>query len=99
MKKLALTVVLLLPLLTGCAFLDFFKKKDDQVIIQPETILVDSENLKLCTPLTRIERPDPSQEELDAIKFIWIEQYGICARRQANSVNIIKKLANIKDSE
>lgn len=97
MKKAILISVLLLPVLTGCAFLDFFKKPEPPAVVTPKVILIDSANLKECDPLPRIENPTPSQEELDAQKFVWIEKYGVCANRQHNSIRVIKELANIKE--
>ena len=99
MKKAVIISVLLLPLLTGCVVLDFFKKKDEPAIVTTRVILVDKETLKDCDPLPRIENPNPTQEELDSLKFLWIEKYGVCANRQHNSIKVIKELANIKESK
>lgn len=99
MKKAILISVLLLPMLTGCALFDFFKKPEPPAIVTPRVILIDSENLKECELLPRIENPNPTQEELDSLKFLWIDKYGVCANRQRNSVKVIKELANIKESK
>ncbi len=99
MKKAILISALLLPVLTGCAFLDFFKKPEPPAIVTPKVILIDSEVLRACDPLPRIENPNPTQEELDAQKFVWIDKYGQCANRQSNGIAVIKKLANIEDSK
>ncbi len=97
MKKLDLTGIFLLPLLTGCAFLDFFQKKND-VVTLPETkvVIIDREVLKDCEPLPRVA-DNATQEELDYHKFILIERYGTCKQRHNSGISVIKKLANIKD--
>lgn len=100
MKKAIIISVLLLPLLTGCAFLDFFKKKDETTTLgSTKIVVIDSEVLRECDPMPRIENPNPTQEELDAQKFVWIDKFGQCANRQSKSIKAIKKLANIEDSK
>lgn len=100
MKKAILISALLLPIfLTGCGVLDLFRKNDTPALGTTKTIVIDSEILKLCEPLPLIENPEPSQEELDAQKFVWIDKFGQCANKQAKGVKVIKDLANIKDTE
>ncbi len=96
MKKLVLTGIFLLPLLTGCAFLDFFRKPEP-IVNLPETkvVVIDREVLKECEPLPRVNDA-ASQEELDYHKFILIERYGICKQRHEAGIVIIKELGNIK---
>lgn len=99
MKKALLISVLALPLFTGCAFLDFFQKKETPALGTTKVVVIDSEVLKDCEPLPLIENPKPTQEELDAQKFVWIDKFGQCANRQNKSIKVIKKLANIEESK
>ncbi len=96
MKKLVLTGIFLLPLLTGCAFLDFFKKPEP-IVQLPETkvVVIDREVLKLCEGIPEVPE-NATQEELDFHKFVMVERFGICKNRQAAGVEVIKKLGNIK---
>ena len=96
MKKLVLTSIFLLPLLTGCAFLDFFQKKDPVVDLPPpKPVFVDREVLQPCDKLPGLEL-GTSQEELNFYTFTLLEKYGICANKQDASIKTIKKLGNIE---
>lgn len=96
MKKAILIMILSLSALTGCGFLS--KEKSDLPNITTKTVVIDRELLRECEPLARIDRTEISQEELDRLKFVWIEKYGVCANRQHKSIQTIKELANIKET-
>ena len=94
MKKLVLTGIFLLPLLTGCAFLDFFRAKEPIVDLpEGKVVQIDREVLKLCEPKLL---PALTQEEIDLNQFVLIEGFGKCQKKQAAGVEVIKKLGNIK---
>lgn len=96
MKKLILISVFLLPFLTGCGFLKKFQK-DDTVLVTPKILAIDRETLKECERLVSLEKREITLDEIGQRYIQLIGQYGICSNRQANSVKVIKELANIKD--
>lgn len=95
MKKLILTSFFLLPLLTGCAFLDFFRKNNDNPTATTE-ILIDSEILKECDRLPEEFKTALSADELGIQDIRLIGMYGECANKQRKSIAVIKKLTEVK---
>lgn len=91
MKKAVLISILYLPLLTGCAFLDFFKKPDTST----HTVQVDSKLLEACAALPN--RTGESDEAVAEHHITVITSYGLCAKKQDASIKTIRKLANLPD--
>lgn len=98
MKKLVLTGIFLLPFLTGCAFLDFFRK-DDNFPITDKVVAIDPKLLEECKRLDKIVQGQKEVEFEDiGEKYITlIGDYGVCANRQLKSIEAIKKLSNIPE--
>ncbi len=90
MKKAVLAAFLCIPLLSGCAFLDFFKKKDEPSVISvSQKINIDESLLRLCDPVTRI---DPNSDM--GIEYVMLlKKYGTCANRQKASADALRKIA------
>ena len=91
MKKLVFSIIFALAFLTGCEHLP---KNSGTTVVEQE-VKIDPKLLELCEAL-----PPPSAKEVDAIlieDLVIIEKYGICRNKQADSVKLIKKLANIKE--
>lgn len=90
-----LLLVILLSNLTGCAL--FEKKKDNTAVLVPEKVEINPESLKECSPLKElvISEQDiyPFVTVLDNIKENAII-YADCAKRQQNSVKLLKKFSN-----
>lgn len=98
MKKAYLIIVLCLPMLTGCALFDFFKKPDPPVITD-KVVQIDPKLLEPCAPLARLEIPqDTTNKEVFFIDNIGNNAtiYAECAKKHEASVVVIKKLGNIK---
>ena len=89
MKKLVAITVLTLPLLTGCALFDFFKKPEPHVPLPEKTISVDPKLLQLCKPLSRIEEG----ADLGVEYVILLGKYGECALQQSASVKALRRIA------
>lgn len=88
MKKFL--IVLIIPLLTACWP---FNTRPDVPIPQDRAVLIDREILKQCQPI-----PNISTTEDIGVKYVeLIGVYGICSNRQRASIEVIKKLGNIKE--
>jgi hypothetical protein len=91
MKKAVLTIVLLLPLLTGCGFLEKFRKP----VPPTPTIAVDVRLLELCKDLPLIDSASSFQDLAQHYVGI-IGLYGDCSSRQRAGVEALKSLENKK---
>lgn len=103
MKKALLILSLLLPLLTGCALFDRFKKSDPPVIPPEITVKIDPRALELCKPMVAL-KPTPPASDVDHYDILLnlrsnAEIYRDCSKRQADGVEIIKQLSNKKESK
>lgn len=98
MKKAYLIIVLCLPMLTGCALFDFFKKPDPPVITD-KVVQIDPKLLEPCAPLVTLVIPQGASDK----EPFFIDNlgqnasiYAECAKKQDASILIIKKFGNIK---
>lgn len=101
MKKALFSIVLCLPLLTGCAFLDFFKKRDEPVIPQQRVVHIDPKLLEPCKPLIKLEKVDPKAVDFGNQVLTNLaanaQIYSECAKKQDGSIVLIKEFANLKE--
>jgi PBP1b-binding outer membrane lipoprotein LpoB len=85
-------ILILSFLLQGCAFLDYFKKHDEPVIaVQPANI--DSATYELCDLLSESLVINTFEDGLIAYGDL-ATKYSKCAKKQSNSVVLLKKFAN-----
>lgn len=87
MKKLLM--ILIFPILTGCAM---FK---DTPVITEKTVNIPTEALQSCSLLENASITTIEEALLENIELYKL--YAICARKQDDSVKLIKKFANIKE--
>jgi hypothetical protein len=93
MKKLILTLSLLLPLLNGCGI---FNKKIQEIAPPATTntrVVVDPKLLEPCQPLPALVAS--SYEQVAEHYLTTIGLYGQCALKQLDSINAIRKLSNL----
>lgn len=88
MKKLLIAAMLLISL-TGCAF---FK---GMPIITERSVNIPPEALQSCPLLEHTSVITVDDVLLENIELY--KQYAVCARKQDDSVKLIKKFANIKE--
>jgi hypothetical protein len=93
MKKLVLTLSLLLILLNGCGI---FNKKISKIPPPATTntrVVVDPKLLEPCQPLPALVAS--SYEQVAEHYLTTIGLYGQCALKQLDSINAIRKLSNL----
>jgi len=93
MKKLVLTLSLLLILLNGCGI---FNKKIQEIAPPATTntrVVVDPKLLEPCQPLPALVAS--SYEQVAEHYLTIIGLYGQCALKQLDSINAIRKLSNL----
>lgn len=97
MRKAIILLAFLLPVLTGCTLLDFFRKKDENPVISSE-VVIDSEVYKECAKLSQaLPKIDPKSADSIALENIsLIGLYGECANRQKKGIEVIKLLSGKK---
>lgn len=95
MKNALLSLVILLPLLTGC-LASTKKLPEVPVLVSEEIIVLDQELLEGCKELPKVEKGAGINEILLEHYPGTIEMYGECANRQDASIKALKRLANIK---
>lgn len=103
MKKAIASIVLCLPLLTGCALFDFFKRPDPPVVPPERVVQIDERAYIPCKrslpPLT-VSDPASGLQHSDilanAVKVR--ETYEECRDKQDASIILLKKFSN-KDKE
>ncbi len=84
-------IVLLSISLQGCAFLDYFKKPPEPVVVaQPANI--DPSALQPCELLNEGLTIVTFEDSLLAYGDL-AKKYGTCAKKQANSVVLLKKFS------
>lgn len=88
MKKLLL--VLVFPILTGCSLF-----KNSTPIITEKSVNIPVEALKSCDLLATTQVSTVDEVLLENIELY--KMYAVCARKQDDSVKLIKKFANIKE--
>lgn len=92
MKKAILISFICLSMLNACAFLD----KTPKGTITERSAQIDPKVLQACPKL-----PIPTATTIESIligeDLAIIEMYGLCAKKQDDSIKVIKELANIKD--
>jgi len=91
MKKALLITVFLLPLLTGCAFLEKFQKP----VSATPTITIDARLLELCKELPSLDMATTFPELAEHYVGV-IGLYGDCRLRQRAGVEALKSLENKK---
>lgn len=96
MKKAVISIVLAVPLVTGCGVLDFFKKKDAPIITD-KRVNVDPKLLEPCKPLVTLSIPlgtkDPAPYLLDNLAAN-VELFDECSKKQDASILVIRKFSN-----
>lgn len=88
-----LVIILCFTLLSGCAL--FEKTKNSEAVVTDSAVQVDPKALVPCPKL-----PNNVVTLTEEIMYENIElykQYALCARKQDDSIRIIKRFANIKD--
>jgi len=93
MKKLVLTLSLLLILLNGCGI---FNKKIQEIAPPATTntrVVVDPKLLEPCQLLPALTAS--SYEQVAEHYLTTIGLYGQCALKQLDSINAIRKLSNL----
>lgn len=84
-------IIILSIFLQGCASF----KKPDIVINTPSVVTIDTEILQLC-PLLKEDAVISSFEDSITVYADLATAYGICAKKQSNSVKLLKQFGNIK---
>jgi len=95
MKTKVLFIVILLSLLQGCAFLDFFKRHDPPPPPPDKVVNLDPRSLESCRQLPTLAANTP-EAILDNVKELVVTYYD-CYTRQENSIKLLKGFANKKD--
>lgn len=88
-------IIILSFLLQGCAFLDFFKKRDEPPAITTQQVNIDSKALELCELLKEDLKVETFEESLVVYGDL-ATKYATCARKQKASIKLIKEIGNIK---
>ena len=88
-------MLLLTISLQGCAFLDFFKKREEPPAITTQVVNIDSSKLQQCEQLPE-NIAIGSFEYMLAVHGQTVELYAKCAGKQADSIILLKKFGNIK---
>lgn len=87
-------ILILSLFLQGCGFLSYFKTKNPT--LPPDKIVnIDKDALKLCIALNE-NLTISSFEDALVVYGDLATSYGICAKQQATSVKLIKKLGSIE---
>jgi hypothetical protein len=79
--------------LQGCAFLDYFKKHEPNIVTQ--TVKLDPKLLEYCELL----KENPTVATFEDAVLVYsdvVNAYATCANKQANGVKTIKQMGNIK---
>ena len=85
-------VLILSIALSGCGF---FTKKQENPIIVDKTINIDKSYLEPCNLLDENLVVKTFEDGVEAYAMLG-KEYSYCAKKQNNSILIIKKLGNIK---
>lgn len=97
MKKAFLISVLLLSMLQGCGLWSSFQKPD--AIITEKTVQLDPKVFEPCTgliPLPPTFSVDPFGDILSNVQAN-ADAYAACAKKQDDSIILLKKFSNIKE--
>ena len=92
MKSKVLIMVFLLSLLQGCAFSDFFRKRDDPIIPPDVKVKLDPKALEPCASLPILT--DRTPEGLLTNTQNIVLTYYDCAKKQENSIILLKGFSN-----
>lgn len=84
-------IIILSIFLQGCVLF----KKPDPIINTPAVVSIDSEILQLCPLLKENTLVDTFEDALVVYGDLAIA-YGNCAKKQENSVKLLKQFGNIK---
>lgn len=100
MKKALCTIVLLLPIITGCGLLNIFKKPDPPLIPTDTKVYVDPRALEPCKPLVPL-RPANAASEVEPFEILVNQKensliHKDCVSKQETSIIIIKKLSGME---
>ena len=85
-------IIILSFFLQGCAFLDFFKKREEPTI-GTQVVSIDSAAYQLCDLLDENLIIVTFEDGLTAYGNL-AKKYGSCAKRQATSVELLKEFSN-----
>lgn len=99
MKKALLISVLLVSLLQGCAFDSYFCQRD--ATVPEKTVKLDPKVLEPCTgliPLPATFSTDPFGDILANVQAN-ADAYAVCSKKQDDSIVLLKKFANTKESK
>lgn len=92
-------LVLLLSNLTACAL---FERKPETAIVVPNRVVLNSESFTPCTKLKEFNLADndmsPFITLLETIKENAIA-YSDCAKKQENSIILLRKFSNIQEAK
>ncbi len=88
-------ILILSIFLTGCGFLENFKKKEEPPAITTNKVHIDKESLDLCVSLDETLVVRNFQDAVVAYSDLAVK-YGNCANKQYNSVKLLKQFGNIK---
>lgn len=103
MKKAVATIVLCLPLLTGCGLLGFFKKPDPPVVPPERVVEIDERAFDPCKrslPALVVGDPASGLQHSDILinAAAVRKTYEECRDKQDASIVLLKKFSN-KDKE
>lgn len=94
MKKLVLSIVVAMALLTGCSV---FQTKNPPTITAKITVA--PELLIGCPKLEQFSMVEPTYDDIASSYLTTISLYGQCALKQDASIKAIKQLANIEGNK
>ncbi len=92
----ALLLVLLLSSLAGCSL--FQRKQPETAVLVPEKVNINPESLEPCAPLKPLVVPDGDPQPFVAVLEHTKDNaviYADCAKKQQNSIILLKKFGNI----
>lgn len=84
-------IIILSIFLTGCGI---FEKRAEPPVIAPKVVRIDSEILQLC-PLLKEDIVIGTFEDSLIVYGDLAAQYGACAKKQANSVKLLKEFSGV----
>lgn len=104
MKKAILIIALILPLITGCAFTDFFIKKDPppDAVIPEKRVDLDPKVLESCKKLIPLVVSQSASDSYLAILDNLAENAKIhseCYDKQEGSIKLLKGFANKQEKK